>query len=263
MKKKMRGPSSTGVRPGLGLGPGSARWVIGIHSCEEALRVHLRAVRELWLREDYASSQSLRAMADQAERARISVKTKSVAQLDQLGSGHQGIALALSESPTLDWDALAGPGRRIVLVLDGLEDPHNLGSILRTAWLIGVNGILIPGDRAVGLTPTVCKIASGGAEHVPVEAHANLPSMLQKLKDVGFWVYGLSERGRRKPWEFSFPEKIAWVVGSEGSGMRVPTERACDELVRIPQVVTGSSYNASIAASMALMETCRQFGNTL
>ncbi|RYX78241.1 TrmH family RNA methyltransferase, partial [bacterium] len=99
---------------------------------------------------------------------------------------------------------------------------------------------------------------SGGAEHVPVDTHANLPSAMQQLKDLGFWIYGLSEKGTRKPWEFELPKKTAWVVGSEGSGLRVPTERACDELVRIPQVATGSSYNASIAAAMALSETCRQ-----
>ena len=123
---------------------------------------------------------------------------------------------------------------------------------------MNAKAILIPEDRAVGLTPTVCKIASGGAEHVPVEAHTNLASAMQKLKDKGFWIYGLSEKGDRKLWEFKLPNKVAWVVGCEGSGLRVTTERACDELVRIPQVESGSSYNASIALAMALTETCRQ-----
>jgi 23S rRNA (guanosine2251-2'-O)-methyltransferase len=83
---------------------------------------------------------------------------------------------------------------------------------------------------------------------------------MQKLKEIGFWTYGLSEKGTRRPWDFKLEGKVAWVVGSEGSGMRVPTERACDELVRVPQVESGSSYNASIALSMALMDTCRQLG---
>ncbi len=164
----------------------------------------------------------------------------------------------MTESPELKWKSFEGETTHVVLLLDGLEDPHNLGSILRTAWLSGVTAILTPEDRAVGLTATVCKIASGGAEHVPVDTHANLASAIQQLKDLGFWIYGLSEKGARKPWEFELPKKIAWVVGNEGSGMRVPTERACDELVRLPQVPTGSSYNASIAAAMALAETCRQ-----
>ena len=95
---------------------------------------------------------------------------------------------------------------------------------------------------------------------VPVDSHPNLASAIQKLKDIGFWVYGLAEKGERKPWEFQLPDKVVWVIGSEGSGMRITTERVCDELVRMPQVASGSSFNASIAAAMALSETCRQFG---
>lgn len=237
-----------------------ARWVVGIHSCEEALKVRPGKVREIWLRDDWASSQQLRDVAELAEKFKVPLKSKSTGQLDQIGSGHQGVALAVTESPEVDWANLEAPGAKLVLVLDGIEDPHNLGSMLRTAWLTGVSAIFIPTDRAVGLTPAACKVASGGAEHVPVESEASLPSLLQKLKDAGFWIYGLAEKGTRKPWEFQFPEKVAWVVGSEGSGMRVPTERACDELVRLPQVETGSSYNASIALAMALAETCRQLG---
>jgi len=236
-----------------------ARWVVGIHSCEEVLKVRPKAIRELWLKEDFEHSQALRELAEKAERARVRLATKPQKQLDQIGSGHQGVALAVTEDPELDWADFA-EGKHIVLALDGLEDPHNLGSILRTAWLCGVSAILIPEDRAVGLTPAVCKIASGGAEHVPVEAHTNLASAIEKLKEVGFWVYGLSEKGSRKPWEFQLPDKVIWVVGHEGTGMRITTERVCDELVRIPQVESGSSFNASIAVAMALSETCRQFG---
>ena len=83
---------------------------------------------------------------------------------------------------------------------------------------------------------------------------------MEKLKEAGFWIYGLAEGGKRKPWEFQLGKKTVWVIGSEGSGIRKPIERACDELVRIPQVASGSSYNASIACAMALAETCRQIG---
>jgi 23S rRNA (guanosine2251-2'-O)-methyltransferase len=238
-----------------------ARWVVGIHSCEETLKVRPKQVREIWVREDYLSSESLRSLADHAAKHRIPVQKKSTGQLDQIGSGHQGVAIAALKDPELNWSIFEKEdAKHIVLILDGLEDPHNLGSILRTAWLTNVKAIFIPEDRAVGLTPTVCKIASGGAEHVPVEQHANLASTMQKLKDAGFWIYGLSEKGKRKPWDFELPQKVAWVVGNEGSGLRITTERACDELVRIPQVDSGSSYNASIALAMALTETCRQLG---
>jgi 23S rRNA (guanosine2251-2'-O)-methyltransferase len=224
------------------------------------LKVRPKAIREIWLRDDYLSSQQLRELAENAQRFSIPIRAKSAGQLEAVSSGHQGIALAVTVSPELNWSALEGEGNRLLIILDGIEDPHNLGSMLRTAWLTGAAGILIPEDRAVGLTPTVCKIASGGAEYVPVESHTNIPSVIQKLKDLGFWIYGLSEKGERRPWEFQLPQKVAWIIGSEGSGMRIPTERACDELVRIPQVEAGSSYNASIALAMALAETCRQFG---
>jgi 23S rRNA (guanosine2251-2'-O)-methyltransferase len=214
------------------------------------------------LREGYEESATLVSIAELASAmdAGIRIMSRTQGQLDGLGSGHQGVALMSVENPEINWEGLAEPGKKTLLILDGIEDPHNLGSMLRTAWLTGVSGVLIPEDRAVGLTPTVCKIASGGAEHVPVESFVNLASIMQKLKDVGFWVYGLSEKGERKPWEFSLPDKVAWVVGSEGAGMRITTERACDEVVRIPQVASGSSYNAAVVAAMVLMETCRQSG---
>jgi 23S rRNA (guanosine2251-2'-O)-methyltransferase len=224
------------------------------------LKVRPRAIRELWLREDYSSSQSLREIAELADYARVPMKPRAVGQLDTVATGHQGVVLAVTESPEFEWESLEGPESKVILILDGIEDPHNLGSMLRTAWLSGVTGILIPEDRAVGLTPAVCKVASGGAEHIPVESVTNLASEMKRLQELGFWIYGLSESGKQKPWQFKLPEKIAWVIGSEGSGMRVPTERACDELVRLPQAETGSSYNASIAAAMALAETCRQLG---
>jgi 23S rRNA (guanosine2251-2'-O)-methyltransferase len=222
--------------------------------------VRPRAVREIWLRDDWKSSQQLSELEELARAGRVQIREKSSGQLDQVGSGHQGVAVACTESPELDWEKLESDETSLVLLLDGIEDPHNLGSILRTAWLTGVSAIFIPTDRAVGLTPAACKVASGGAEHVAIESEPNLVTVMEKLKEIGFWIYGLAEGGTRKPWEFQLPKKVAWVIGSEGSGIRKPTERACDELARLPQVASGSSYNASIAAAMALSETCRQFG---
>jgi 23S rRNA (guanosine2251-2'-O)-methyltransferase len=265
-----RPASSKPARPSAGRRPppirdvrspkDTARWVFGIHACEEVLKVRPKQIREAWIRSDYQSSQNLREIADSLQHHRVAIKPQAVGQLDTLGSGHQGVALAVMQTPELDWKSLESPGKKIILALDGIEDPHNLGAMLRTAWLTGVAGLIILEDRAVDLTPTVCKIASGGAEHIPVDKHVNLASALEELKKLGFWIYGLSEKGKNLPWQFKLPEKVVWVVGSEGSGLRVPTERACDELVRLPQVSSGSSYNASIAMTMALAETCRQFG---
>lgn len=237
------------------------RWVIGIHSCEEVLRIRPKAVKKIWIREDYEETKGFTKLIDLLEKNRLKPQVKTSGQIDAVGHGHQGIAIDVAEGPVLDWENFKKPTRQVVLILDGIEDPHNLGSILRTAWLVGCTGIFIPNDRAVGLTPAAAKVASGGAEHVPIERFSNLASAIKQLKDDGFWVYGLSENGTRKPWEFQLPEKVAWVVGSEGEGLRITTERACDELVRIPQVESGSSYNASIAVAMAFSETCRQHEN--
>lgn len=239
----------------------NGRWVIGLHSCLETVKVRPHAIEEVLFRPDWAHSEQHREMAGLLKNMEIEIHTRTMEQLAPLGSGHQGVAIRVNEDPELDWDELAKPGQSLILILDGIEDPHNLGSILRTAWLTGVKGILIPEDRAVGLTPTVCKIASGGAEHVAVEQHVNFGSPLEKLKEIGFWIYGLGESGTSRPYDLKLPEKVAWVIGSEGKGLRVSTERLCDELVRLPQVSSGSSYNASIAAAMALAETCRQLGN--
>ena len=215
------------------------------------------------MRPDWERASHLHDLKARLDRAGIPIECRSAHPLDALGSGHQGIALCLITAPQLDWAQMEASDSAVVLILDGVEDPQNLGSILRTAWLAGVTAILIPNDRAVGLTPIACKVASGGAEHVPIEAHSSFGPPMERLKSLGFWLYGLSEKGRSRPWDLKLPPKTAWIVGSEGSGLRVNTERTCDELVRLPQVAGGSSYNASVAVAMALMETCRQLGNPL
>lgn len=238
----------------------TSRWVVGIHSCAEALRVRPREIREVWLKEGWESSESLRELEELARAQRIPTRFKSIGQLDALATGHQGVALAATVAPEVDWEKLRTAESALVVILDGIEDPHNLGSILRTCWLMGVDAILTPADRAVGLTPAACKVASGGAEHVPVEAVSNLASVMEDLKQSGFWIYGLAESGTKFPWQFELAKKTAWVVGAEAGGIRKPVERVCDEMVRLPQVSSGSSYNAAVACAMALTDTSRQRG---
>lgn len=238
----------------------AGRWVIGLHSCEEALRVRASAVSHALLRPDWERATHLHEIKARLDRARVPITTTSMDRLDALGSGHQGLALCLSDTPVLDWKKLESADSALVVIVDGLEDPQNLGALLRTCWLTGVDAVIAPEDRAVGLTPAACKVASGGAEHVPVVFTPSLLAPMQRLKDLGFWIYGLAEGGKSHPWDIQLPRKTAWVVGSESSGLRINTERACDELVRIPQAVGGSSYNASVAVAMALMETSRQLG---
>ena len=166
----------------------------------------------------------------------------------------------MSDTPALTWESGLAAERCDLLACDGLEDPTNLGAILRSAWLLGVSGVLLPQDRSVSLTAAAGKVASGGAEHVPVEVCSNLPRELERLRAAGFWVFGLAEKGSRPPWDFKLPGKIVGVVGSESSGLRITVERVCHELVKLPQVSGGSSYNAAISAALALFESARQNG---
>ena len=239
---------------------GRERLSLGIHSVKEALKVRPSAIKKLGLREDFLRAPQLKDLADLAEAAKIEILPLKSTELDAIGSGHQGAAAVINETPEFKIADVKDLKHCVLVACDGLEDPMNLGSILRSAWLLGAKGILLPQDRSVTLTTSAAKVASGGAEHVPVEICSNLPRELELLREAGFWIFGLAEKGTGFPWEFKLPEKIVWVIGSESSGLRVTVERACDELVKLPQVPGGSSFNAAVSASMALYESARQHG---
>lgn len=192
------------------------------------------------------------------EKFKIRPKQVSTKSLDELGSGHQGLACRVTTSPKLDWEGLAAKEQALVLVLSELEDPQNLGAILRTAWLMGVDGILTSKNRAAQLTPAVSKIACGGAEHVPIEIHTSLQRALTILKKSGFWLYGLDAEGVIELGQTEFSPKVALVVGSEQRGLRSSLRGECDQLVRIFQTEKEASYNASVAAALGLAEISRQ-----
>ncbi len=239
---------------------GKERLSLGIHSVREALKIRPKAIKRLGLREDYLRAPQLKELADLAEESKIEIKSLTAGELDTIGSGHQGAAAIITETPTFNLEKVRKMEKCVIVACDGLEDPANLGSILRSAWLLGAKGVLVPQDRSVSLTTAAAKVASGGAEHVPVEVCANLARELEALREAGFWVFGLAEKGTGLPWDFKLPEKIVWVIGSESSGLRVTVERVCDQLVKLPQIPGGSSYNAAVAASMALYESVRQHG---
>lgn len=238
--------------------PRGWRTAVGTHAVNEALRTSKERIQEAWLEQGWERSQDLREIEKTLKADRVKIQIKPAAVLDRVSSQHQGIALHLDGRPRLDWNELAEKDPSILLLLDGLEDPHNLGAILRTAWLTGVHGVFLPEDRAVGLTPTVHKVACGGVEHVPVEREVNFTQSLEKLKEQGYWVFGLSHKAKKNVFQMTLPRKIVWAIGAEDKGLRVTTERLCDELVSIPQLDNAASYNASVATAMALTETLRQ-----
>ena len=146
----------------------------------------------------------------------------------------------------------------LLLVLDGITDPHNLGACLRTADAMGVHAVVAPKDRSAGLNATVSKVACGAAETVPYITVTNLARTLRSLKDQGIWVIGTDTGGSADLFHFSIPQSVAWVMGNEGDGMRRLTRELCDDLVSIPMFGMVESMNVSVSTGMVLAETRRQ-----
>ncbi|MFN7905067.1 MAG: 23S rRNA (guanosine(2251)-2'-O)-methyltransferase RlmB [Pseudobdellovibrionaceae bacterium] len=238
--------------------PKTWRCVGGTHAINEALKINGKKSRLLVLRDDYESSQDLKKIFDQASRFKIKTQLRHRGQLEKIFNSNQGALLYVEGQPEFKIDSMDGPS--VVVILDGLEDPHNLGAIIRTSWLMGVKGILIPQDRSVQLTPTVHKVASGGVEHVPVLATGNFDNIVSQLKEKGFWVYGLAGGSQQSIYQLKLAQKIILIIGSEDKGMRKTTSRICDELIELPQVSADASYNASVAAAIGLAECFRQIG---
>ncbi len=232
---------------------GEDRTVVGIHSCEEAIKVNPHWVTEVCFME--GKEKDWQNLANLCQKKKLKTKVRGKKFFNALAEGHQGIAVQLNERPRWQ-DKVAEKNESLVVFLDGITDPQNMGAILRSSWLLGVDGIFIPKNRRVDLTPVVCKVASGGAEHVPVES-CHFGSQLQWFKDQGYWVHGLRENG-----DIQLPQqkpggKTVLVVGAEGKGMRTSTEKFCDQFVSIPQVESGSSYNASVAFALCAYEYTR------
>jgi 23S rRNA (guanosine2251-2'-O)-methyltransferase len=234
------------------------RAVVGIHAVTELLKVRPRAITQFWLREKYSDHPSLKSLFENAQRTGVKVHVHPVGALDKLVSAHQGVVAFTDQSPEIDWPALEKLEFATLIALDEVEDPHNLGAVMRTAWLLGAQGILTSDRRSASLTPAVSKVAQGAVEHVPVEADTALPQRLEHLKKQGFWVLGLSHEGSTSLFNFKIPEKVVWVLGSESSGLRKSVAGICDDFVTIPQSEATASYNVSVAAAIALAETFRQ-----
>lgn len=236
------------------------RTAAGLHAVNEALKVRPKTIRKLVLKKGWESSEDLQEVAKEARRLRVVIEERGGEVLDKLTSGHQGVAAEITESPEWDLNVLKEKESALVIFLDGLEDPHNLGAILRTAWLMGVDGIVIPEHRAAGLTATAHKVACGGAEHVPVLIKDKFSDVLSDLKEIGFWTYGFAAGSKNSLYKIKYPNKVALVIGAEDRGLRTTTEKSCDELVFIPQSDSQASYNASVAAAISIAEVIRQRG---
>ncbi|MBI1398436.1 MAG: 23S rRNA (guanosine(2251)-2'-O)-methyltransferase RlmB [Betaproteobacteria bacterium] len=238
------------------------RLVYGVHAVSARLRQDAGNVREVYLAEGRADGR-LRTLAALAAERGAKVVAVSIERLDRMlpGVRHQGVACEC-EAPTLrhDLDEVldAVRGDPLVLVLDGVQDPHNLGACLRSADAMGVHAVVAPKDRAVGLTPVVEKVACGAAETVPYVMVTNLARTLDALKDRGLFVVGLAGEGDGPLAAQRLDGAVGLVLGAEGAGLRRLTRERCDVIASIPIVGTVESLNVSVAAGICLYEARRQ-----
>jgi 23S rRNA (guanosine2251-2'-O)-methyltransferase len=200
-----------------------------------------------------------------AQRAGVQVAAADDAVLAKLAEGerHQGVVAELlpraGDPETQLEEALEAAGAApLLLVLDGVQDPHNLGACLRSADAAGVAAVIVPRDRAAGLTPVVRKVAAGAAETVPLVPVVNLARTLRDLKERGVWIVGTDDAADKTLYDADLQGPLALVMGSEGEGMRRLTRECCDQLVSIPMAGAVESLNVSVAAGVALFEAVRQ-----
>ena len=238
---------------------GEPRVVFGFHAVLARLRADPQSVIEIFLDEARQDAR-MRDLAATAERSKVRVMRVPAQRLDGFGGRHQGvIARVEMKSLAQDLDDVLGQTEKpMLLVLDGVTDPHNLGACLRVANAAGANAVIAPKDRAAGITPTVSKVASGAAEATPYVMVTNLARTLAEIKERNIWVLGTDERAEKTLYETDLPDSIAWVLGAEGEGMRRLTRESCDLLVRIPMLGEVQSLNVSVAAGVVLFETARR-----
>ncbi len=233
----------------------------GVHSVTEALEAGRPIMRLLVLH----THGHLEDVVRLARVRRVPVHVEPKIMLDRLAQGarHQGVvAVAAARRYVAVEDILAVTAKRaepaFVVVLDGLQDPQNFGSVLRSAEAAGVHGVVIPERRAVGLTGAVAKSSAGAVEHIRVAQVANLSRVLDDLKQAGLWIYGLDATATKLYSDVDYTGPVGFVLGGEGQGIRPGVLAACDERVTIPMRGKVASLNAAAAASVALYEVVRQ-----
>jgi 23S rRNA (guanosine2251-2'-O)-methyltransferase len=238
--------------------------VYGLHAVRVLLQKRPDAVQRLVVQSGRADQRAAAVLALARERG-IGVDMRPPQELDKLAGGgvHQGIAARVRPAVPLDENGLfarieAAVGPPLVLVLDGVQDPHNLGACLRTADAAGVDVVVAPRDRATGLTPVVRKVAAGAAETVPFAQVTNLARLLKDLKEHGLWIVGTDGDAEQLHYEASLTGPLAIVLGAEGSGMRRLTREHCDFVVKLPMLGAVESLNVSVATGVMLYEALRQ-----
>jgi 23S rRNA (guanosine2251-2'-O)-methyltransferase len=239
------------------------RVICGFHPIEEALRKGTRTLGALYLAAGRGSSRAQR-LAKLARSRGLKVKRVDTRTLDRMtaAGNHQGIAATVEVKSARDLTeylgGIEGEQRALVAVLDGVQDPHNLGAVIRNCSLNGAGAVVLPRDRTTGITPTVEKVAAGALEYVEVVRVGNLAAALRKLKEERFWVHGADPGGDVDLQNADFRGRVAIVVGEEHRGLRRLTKEHCDSLVRIPSTGRVASYNMATASGLFLFSAFLQ-----
>ncbi|MBW4634064.1 MAG: 23S rRNA (guanosine(2251)-2'-O)-methyltransferase RlmB [Iphinoe sp. HA4291-MV1] len=243
--------------------------IYGRHSVLSALE-NERRLNRIWITSRLRYDHRFHSLILRAKENGTIIDEVEPKRLDQITeqANHQGVAAQIAPYAYIDLDELIAGAKSVsdpvIVVADGITDPHNLGAIIRTAEALGTQGMVIPQRRASGITSTVMKVAAGALENFPVVRAVNLQRALEELKAAGFWIYGTAAEASEPMHNVNFNGPIVLVVGSEGEGLSILTQRHCDFLVSIPLQGKTPSLNTSVAAGMALYEIYRhRWKNTL
>ena len=236
--------------------------IYGINPVREALKSRGRAIQYVAVARERHDDR-LQKLIEECKHAGVSVRLINRQDLDRLAGngGHQGAVAITSAKKYCDIDDLLTNRRgehALLVVLDGVEDPHNLGAIVRTALAAGAHGVVIPERRAAGLTDTVARASAGALAHLPVAKVTNLVRTMEELKEAGYWLVGLDEQGDKNYTEVDYTSPVGIVLGSEGQGLHELTRKRCDFVVSLPTTGPVKSLNVSVAAGVVLFEALRQ-----
>jgi 23S rRNA (guanosine2251-2'-O)-methyltransferase len=242
----------------------TGQWISGINAVASALEHDIEHVREVLVEAGNKNARIIE-IEENARRKDISVRRVNHQALEGIAGGlrHQGVIARYEAAKPVDESELPGlieaaEGKALLLILDGVQDPHNLGACLRSAAAAGVTAVIIPKDKAAPLNATVRKTSAGAADRIPVISVTNLARTLRAIKDAGVWVYGMDGEAPGLIYQTDFTGNVAIVMGGEGEGMRRLTREHCDGLVKIPMPGEMESLNVSVATGIALFETVRQ-----
>jgi len=237
-------------------------YIYGINAVNEALKARGRAFEWVGMAKERHDLRLQRLIED-CRRLSVPVRFLQRTELDRMAgnASHQGVVAVTSSKQYSDLDDVVGAKRgqySLVVVLDGVEDPHNLGAILRTADAAGADGVVIPERRAASVTGTVTKASAGASEHLPIAKVTNIARVVEELKDRNIWTVGLDERGSQTYDALDYNMDCALVLGAEGKGLHDLVKRKCDFLVSIPMLGKVPSLNVSVAGAVVMYEIVRQ-----